>query len=135
MDNGIDHVEDGWDIRAMRGIGIGEVIIGNVLRLHTGSNRIEVHSPAELTMEREVVSAHASARINLGRLPLLLDQVVAQVHAADASSLHVRFANGWRLDVPVARGGALGWIVSLRGSRFISSLPGGGVRMPDRSPD
>ncbi|GHH69652.1 hypothetical protein GCM10018781_28470 [Kitasatospora indigofera] len=76
MDNGINRVGDGWDIHSMRGNSIGEVIIGNVLRLHTGSNRIEV-------------------------------------------------------DVPVSSD-AFGWVIGLRDSSFISSLPGGGVRMPDR---
>jgi hypothetical protein len=123
-------VADGWDIHSMRGIGIGEMIIGNVLRLHTGSNGIEVHSPAELTTNLEAVPVHASTRTNLDRLPQLLDQVVAEVHAADSGSLRVRFANGWRLDVPVSSD-AFGWIISLRGSYFISSLPGGGVRMPN----
>ncbi|MEV5388642.1 DUF6188 family protein [Streptomyces sp. NPDC052721] len=131
MDNGINRVEDGWDIRSMRGIGIGEMIIGSVLRLHTGSNRIEVHSPAELTTDHEVVPVHASARTNLDRLPQLLDQVVAEVHAADSGSLRVRFTHGWRLDVPFSSS-AFGWIIGLRGSYFISSLPGGGVSMPDR---
>ncbi|MFB7209544.1 DUF6188 family protein [Streptomyces sp. NPDC056255] len=131
MDNGINRVGDGWDIHSMRGIGIGEVIIGNVLRLHTGSSRIEVHSPAELTADHEAVPVHASTRTNLDRLPQLLDQVVAEVHAADSGSLRVRFANGWRLDVPVSSD-AFGWVIGLRGSSSISSLPGGGVRMPDR---
>ncbi|MFF7965506.1 DUF6188 family protein [Streptomyces sp. NPDC007903] len=131
MDNGINRVEDGWDIRSMRGIGIGEMIIGSGLQLHTGSNRIEVHSPAELTTDHEVVPVHASARINLDRLPQLLDQVVAEVHAADSGRLRVRFAHGWRLDVPVSSS-AFGWIIGLRGSYFISSLPGGGVSMPAR---
>ncbi|MEU7428722.1 DUF6188 family protein [Streptomyces sp. NPDC040750] len=110
---------------------MGEMIIGGVLRLHTGSNRIEVHSPAELTTNREVVPVHASARLNLDRLPQLLDQVVAGVHAADSGSLRVRFAGGWRLDVPVSSS-AFGWIVALQGSHFISSLPGGGVGIPGR---
>ncbi|SEL30367.1 DUF6188 family protein [Streptacidiphilus jiangxiensis] len=131
MEKGINRVEDGWDVRSMRGIGIGEVIIGSALRLHTGSNRIEVHSPAELTTESETLLVHASGRVNLDRLPQLLDQVVAEVHAADSGSLRVRFAHGWRLDVPVSPS-AFGWIIGLRGSYFISSLPGGGVKMPDR---
>ncbi|MFF4653546.1 DUF6188 family protein [Streptomyces sp. NPDC001380] len=131
MENGINRVEGGWDVRSMRGIGIGEVIIGSVLQLHTGSNRIEVHSPAELTTDSEALLVHASGRVTLDRLPQLLDQVVAEVHAADSGSLRVRFANGWRLDVPVSAS-ALGWIIGLRGSCFISSPPGGGVEMPDR---
>jgi hypothetical protein len=131
MDIGINRVEDGWDIRSMRGIGIGEMIIGNALRLHTGSNRIEVHGPAELMTDHEAIPVHASTRTNLDRLPQLLDQVVSEVHAADSGSLRVRFANGWRLDVPVSSD-AFGWVIGLRGSYFISSLPGGGVRMPDR---
>ncbi|WP_405771712.1 DUF6188 family protein [Actinacidiphila glaucinigra] len=131
MDNGIDRVEDGWDIRSMRGIGIGEVIIGDVLRLHTGANQVEVHSPAELATEHEAVPVHASTRTNLDRLPQLLDQVVAEVHAGDSGSLRVRFANGWCLEVP-ASSDAFGWVIGLRGSYFIRSLPGGGVRMPDR---
>lgn len=131
MENEINRVEDGWDVRSMRGIGISEVIIGGSLRLHTGSNRIEVPSPAELTTDSEALLVHASPRINLDRLPQLLDQVVAEVHAADSGSLRVRFANGWRLDVPVSPS-AFGWIIGLRGSYFISSRPGGGVKMPDR---
>ncbi|MFF9391884.1 DUF6188 family protein [Streptomyces griseoluteus] len=102
MDNGINRVDGGWDIRSMRGSGIGELIIGGHLRLHTGSSRIEVHSPAALTTNHEVVPVHASARLDLDRLPQLLDQVVAEVHAADSGSLRVRFAHGWRLDVPVS---------------------------------
>ncbi|WP_340559363.1 DUF6188 family protein [Streptomyces sp. GSL17-111] len=131
MENGINRLEDGWDIRSMRGIGIGEVIIGSVLRLHAGSNQVEVHSPAKLTTDSESLLFHASARINLDRLPQLIDQVVAEVHAADSGSLRVRFASGWRLNVPVSSS-AFGWIIGLRGSYFISSLPGGGVRMPNR---
>ncbi|MGW5047564.1 DUF6188 family protein [Streptomyces griseoluteus] len=131
MDNGIQRVDGGWDIRSMRGTGIGELIIGGHLRLHTGSSRIEVHSPAELTTNHEVVPVHASARLNLDRLPQLLDQVVAEVHAADSGSLRVRFAHGWRLDVPVSSS-VFGWIIALQGSYFIRSLPGGGVSMPGR---
>ncbi|MFD8261653.1 DUF6188 family protein [Streptomyces griseoluteus] len=131
MDNGINRVDGGWDIRSMRGSGIGEMVIGGHLRLHTGSNRIEVHGPAELTTHHEVVPVHASARLNLDRLPQLLDQVVAEVHAADSGSLRVRFAHGWRLDVPVSSS-AVGWIIALHGSCFIRSLPGGGVSMPGR---
>jgi Family of unknown function (DUF6188) len=132
MGNGIDRVEGGWDVRSMRGIGIGEMIIGKALRLHIGSDQIEVHSPAELMTDSEALLVHASARINLDRLPQLLDQVVAEVHVAGSGSLRVCFASGWRLDVPVSPS-AFGWIIGLRGSYFISSLPGGGVRMPDRS--
>ncbi|MGW7259970.1 DUF6188 family protein [Streptomyces sp. NPDC054834] len=132
MDNWINRVADGWDIRSMRGIGIGEMIIGRVLRLHAGSNQIEVHSPAELTANHEAVPVHASTRTNLDRLPQLLDQVVAEVHAADSGSLRVRFANRWRLDVPISSD-TFGWVIGLQGSYFISSLPGGGVRMPDRT--
>lgn len=132
MEYGINRVEDGWDIRSMRGVSIGEMVIGSELRLHAGSNRIEVHSPAELTTDHEAAPVHASARINLDRLPQLLDQVVAEVHAADSGSLRVRFANGWRLDVP-ASPGAFGWVIGLRGSCFIGSRPGGGVRMPGRT--
>jgi hypothetical protein len=131
VDNGINRVEGGWDIRSMCGIGIGEMIIGSVLQLHIGPNRIEVRSPAELTTDHEVVPVHASTRVNLDRLAQLLDQVVAEVHAADSGRLRVRFAHGWRLDVPVSSS-AFGWIIDLRGSYFISSVPGGGVRMPDR---
>ncbi|MFD7735516.1 DUF6188 family protein [Kitasatospora phosalacinea] len=131
MDNGINRVDDGWDIHTMRGIGVGEVSIGNVLRLHTGSNRIEVHGFAELATDREAVPVHASTRTNLDRLPQLLDQVVAEVHAADAGSLRVHFANGWRLNVPVSSG-TFGWVIGLRGDYSISSLPGGGVKMSDR---
>jgi hypothetical protein len=89
MDNGINRGDDGWDIRSMRGIGIGEVIIGNESRLHTGANRIEVHSPAELTTDHEAVPIHAATRTNLDRLPQLLDQVIAEVHAAESGSLRV----------------------------------------------
>ncbi|WP_202233273.1 DUF6188 family protein [Actinacidiphila reveromycinica] len=124
-------MEDGWDIRSMPGIGIGGVIIGRALRLDTGSNGIEVHSPAELTTDSEALLVRASARINLDRLPQLLDQPVAEVHAADSGSLRVRFANGWRLNVPVSPS-AFGWIGSARGSYFTSSRPGGGVKMRER---
>lgn len=130
MDDGINRGDGGWDIRLMRGIGIGEMLIGNELRLHTGANRIEVHSPGELTTDREVVSVHAATRRNLDRLPQLLDQVIAEVHAADSGSLRIHFANGWRLDVPVSSE-AFGWVIGLRGSYVIRSLPGGGVRMPE----
>nr|WSW67903.1 DUF6188 family protein [Streptomyces sp. NBC_00995] len=129
MDIGINRGDDGWGISSMRGIGIGEVLIGNALRLHAGANRIEVHSPAELKTDHEAVPVHAASRTNLDRLTQLLDQVIAEVHAADSGSLRVRFANGWRLDVPVSSD-AYGWIICLRGSYFIRSLPGGGVRMP-----
>lgn len=95
----------------MHEIGIGEVIIGSFLRLHTGSNRIEVQGPAELTTDSEALLVHASARINLDRLAQLLDQVVSEVHAADSGSPRVRFANGWRLEVPVSPS-TFGWIVS-----------------------
>ncbi|MFR9676312.1 DUF6188 family protein [Streptomyces sp. TR06-5] len=131
MENGIDRLEDGWDIRAMRGIGIDEVLIGRALRLHAGSSRIEVHGPAELKTGSEALPVHASARINLDRLPRLLDQVVAEVHAADSGTLGIRFAGGWRLDVPVSPR-AVGWIIGLRGTAFLASLPGGGVRTSDR---
>ncbi len=129
MDIGINRGNDGWDINSMRGIGIGEVLIGNALRLHSGTNCIEIHSPAELKTDHEAVPVHAASRTNLDRLTQLLDQVIAEVHAADSGSLRVRFANGWRLYVPVSSD-AFGWIIGLRGSYFIRSLPGGGVRMP-----
>ncbi|MFC9039987.1 DUF6188 family protein [[Kitasatospora] papulosa] len=129
MDIGINRGDDGWVISSMRGIGIGEVLIGNALRLHAGANRIEVHSPAELKTDHEAVPVHVASRTNLDRLTQLLDQVIAEVHAADSGSLRVRFANGWRLDVPVSSD-AYGWTICLRGSCSIRSLPGGGVRMP-----
>ncbi|MFE9241941.1 DUF6188 family protein [Streptomyces sp. NPDC007007] len=129
MDIGINRGDDGWDINSMRGIGIGEVRIGNALRLQTGTNCIEVHSPAELKTDHEAVPVHAASRTNLDRLTQLLDQVIAEAHAADSGSLRVRFANGWCLYVPVSSD-AYSWIIGLRGSYYIRSLPGGGVRMP-----
>ncbi|MFB8024962.1 DUF6188 family protein [Streptomyces sp. NPDC056465] len=129
MDIGINRAGDGWNISSMRGIGIGEVFIGNALRLHAGANRLEVHSPAELRTDHEAVPVHAASRTNLDRLTQLLDQVIAEVHAADSGSLRVRFANGWHLYVP-APSDAYGWIIGLRGSYFVRSVPGGGVRMP-----
>ncbi|MFJ2094463.1 DUF6188 family protein [Streptomyces sp. NPDC087901] len=133
MENGIERVQDGWDVRSMRGVGVGEVIIGSMLALHIGSNGIEVWGPAELTADGETFPVHAATRINLGRVPKLLDQVVAEVHAADSGVLRVRFAHGWRLDVPAAPRG-LGWFVALRGSCFLRSTPGGGVKFSDRVP-
>ncbi|GLW54847.1 DUF6188 family protein [Kitasatospora phosalacinea] len=131
MENGIDRTGEGWDVRSMRGVGIGELTVGNVLRLHVGSSRIEVGGPAELTTDHGAVPVHASTRTNLDRLPQLLDQVVSEVRAADSGSLRVRFANGWRLDVPVSSA-APGWVIGLRNGCFISALPGGGVRTSDR---
>ncbi|MFI0730835.1 DUF6188 family protein [Streptomyces sp. NPDC021225] len=131
MRNGIDRVEDGWDVRSIRGVGVGEVVVGSVMRLHIGSHGIEVHSPAELTAGGEAYAIHAAGRINLDKVTLLLDQVVAEVHVSDSGALKVRFAGGWRLDVPVVPEG-LGWIVALRGRHFISPVAGGGVRMSDR---
>ncbi|MFE1317337.1 DUF6188 family protein [Kitasatospora phosalacinea] len=131
MENEIDRADEGWDVRSMRGVGIGELVVGDALRLHAGSNRIEVHCPAELTTDHETVPVHAATRTNLDRLPQLLDQVLSEVRAADAGSLRVRFANGWRLDVPVSSG-AFGWVVGLRSGCSVSSLPGGGVRTTDR---
>ncbi|MFJ6711073.1 DUF6188 family protein [Streptomyces sp. NPDC091265] len=55
-------------------------------------------------------------------------QVVAEVHAGDSGVLRVRFASGWRLDVPVDLSGP-GWIVGLGGRCFLSSAAGGGVRI------
>jgi len=133
MHNGIDRVADGWSISSMRGTGIGEVVIGRALRLHVGAHGIELHRPAELTTDHGTVAVHASARTNLDHLPHLLDQVVAESRAADAGSLHLRFANGWRLDAPVSCD-ASGWIVALPGNRFIGSRPGGGLRLPPDLP-
>ncbi|WP_405406906.1 DUF6188 family protein [Streptomyces sp. NBC_01104] len=143
MENGIERVEDGWDVRPIRGVGVGEVTVGNTMRLHIGPHGIEVWSPAELTADGVTCSVHAYGRINPGRMPQLLDQVVAEVHAADSGVLRVRFANGWRLDVPVppeGPGGAgglngcgdAGWIVALRGRHFLRPTPGGGVRISGR---
>ncbi|MFJ4437010.1 DUF6188 family protein [Streptomyces sp. NPDC088923] len=129
MDNGIDRVDGGWDVRSMRGSGITEMIIGSVLRLHAGPDGIEVHCPAELTTSEGALAVHAATRTHLDRLPLLLGQVIAEVHAGDAGGLRVRFANEWRLDVPVSTGGP-GWLIHLRGRHFISSLPGGGLKLP-----
>ncbi|MEV7403405.1 DUF6188 family protein [Streptomyces sp. NPDC091267] len=55
-------------------------------------------------------------------------QVVAEVHAGDSGVLRVRFASGWRLDVPVDLSGP-GWTVGLGGRCFLSSAAGGGVRI------
>ncbi|WUD72180.1 DUF6188 family protein [Streptomyces sp. NBC_00510] len=131
MENGIDRLVDGWDVRAIRGVGVSEVTVGGTVQLHIGSNGIEVHSPAELTAGTETYPVHASARINLDRVTQLLDQVVAEVRADDSGALRVRFANGWQLNVPVASD-AFGWTVVLGGRHFISSVPGGGVRMSDQ---
>lgn len=109
----------------MRGVGVGEVIVGNTMRLHIGSNGIEVRGPAELTADGKTYLVDASARINLEWVPKLLDQVIAEVHAANSGVLTVRFASGWRLDVPVVPSGP-GGTVALRGRCFLSSVPGGG---------
>lgn len=130
MGNGIDRVENGWDVRSIRGVGVGEVVVGGMMRLHIGSHGIEVQGPAELTAGGETYRIHAAARINLDKATLLLDQVVAEVHVSDAGALKVRFAGGWQVDVPVVAEG-LGWTVSVRGRHFIMSVEGGGVRMSD----
>jgi len=114
----------------MRGIGVGEVIIGSLPRLNTGSNGIEVHGPMGLATGSGPVPVHACARIDLDRLPRLLDQVAAEVHAADSGSLRVCFATGRRRDVPVSPD-SLGWVVGLQGGRFITPMLGG-VKMADR---
>ncbi|KJY43413.1 hypothetical protein VR41_03305 [Streptomyces sp. NRRL B-1568] len=131
MANGIDRIEDGWDIRSMRGVGISEVIVGSMIRLHIGPDGIEIHSMAELMADGDTYPVHAASRINLGRAAQLLDQVVAEVHAADSGLLRVRFASGWHLSVPVTPD-AFGWFVAVRGQQFISSKPGGGVSISSR---
>ncbi|MBD0670920.1 DUF6188 family protein [Streptomyces sp. CBMA156] len=131
MENGIDRVEDGWDLRPMRGVGVGEVVLGSTVRLHIGPHGIEAHGPAELTAGTEAFPVHAAARLNLDRVTQLLDQVVAEVRADDAGTLNVRFANGWQLDVPAASDGP-GWTVALRGRHFLASAPGGGVRTSEQ---
>lgn len=131
MANGIDRVDGGWDVRSMRGAGVSEVTVGNMMRLHIGSDGIEVHSAAELMASGETDTVHAASRTNLGKATQLLDQVVAEVHAADSGVLRVRFANGWQLTVPVPPDG-VGWVVAVRGQYFIRSEPGGGVRAPDQ---
>ncbi|TVL91224.1 DUF6188 family protein [Streptomyces sp. SAJ15] len=131
MANGIERVEDGWDVRSMRGVGVSEVTVGSMMRLHVGSDGIEVHSPAELMAGGKPYHVHALSRINLGKVPQLLDQVVGAVHAADSGVLKVRFASGWQLTVPVVSD-AFGWSVAVRGRYFIRSEPGGGVRTSDR---
>ncbi|MFF1838608.1 DUF6188 family protein [Streptomyces sp. NPDC058231] len=132
MVDGIDRVADGWDVRSMRGVGVSEVAVGTVLRLHVGSDGIEVHSAAELTAGGgETYKVHALARINPGKATQLLDKVVTEVHVADSGVLRVRFAQGWQLIVPVATD-ALGWVVAVRGRYCLRSEPGGGVRTSDR---
>ncbi|WP_405804825.1 DUF6188 family protein [Streptomyces sp. NBC_01187] len=131
MASGIERVEDGWDVRSMRGVGISEVTVGTMIRLHIGPDGIEVHSPAELMADAESHQVHARPRINVGKVTQLLDQVVAEVHAADSGVLGVRFASGWQLTVPVASD-AFGWVVAVRGQYFIGSKPGGGVGFSDQ---
>lgn len=132
MANGIDRVADGWDVRSMRGVGVGEVTVGSTMRLHIGSDGIDVHSAAELTADGETHTVHAASRINPGAAVRLLDQVVAEVRAADSGVLSVWFANGWQMTVPVTRD-VFGWVVTVRGRYFIRSAPGGGcVTAPDR---
>ncbi|WP_435229469.1 DUF6188 family protein, partial [Streptomyces sp. Tue6028] len=131
MASGIDRVNGGWDVHSMRGAGVSEVAVGNVSRLHIGSDQIEVHSAAELMTRGQTDTVHAASRTNPGKTIQLLDQVVAEVHAADSGVLRVRFANGWQLTVPPPADG-VGWVVAVRGQYFIRSEPGGGVRAPDQ---
>ncbi|MFF3950218.1 hypothetical protein ACFYYN_36215 [Streptomyces sp. NPDC001902] len=92
MENGIDRLVDGWDVRAIRGVGVSEVTVGGTVRLHIGSNGIEVHSPAELTAGTETYPVHASARINLDRVVARLalravDEVLAVTPPALVASV------------------------------------------------
>ncbi|WP_392674626.1 DUF6188 family protein [Streptomyces sp. LN785] len=122
MVDGIDRVAGGWDVRSMRGVGVSEVAVGTVLRLHVGSDGIEVHSAAELTAGGETYKVHALARINPGKATQLLVKVVTEVHVADSGVLRVRFAQGCQLIVPVATD-ALGWVVAVRGRQCLRSEP------------
>ncbi|MFJ4188209.1 DUF6188 family protein [Kitasatospora sp. NPDC089509] len=126
MSEGIVRAEDGWRVPAFRGLGVGELVIDNRLRLRMGSNEIMLCAWAELVADERAYGLSAWPQTNLGKATELLRQAVAEVSVSDQGVLRVLFAGGWRLMVP-ASDERSAWTVAVRGSGFLAAKPGGGV--------
>ncbi|MEU6236218.1 DUF6188 family protein [Kitasatospora sp. NPDC047058] len=134
MSQGIVRVEDGWRVPAFRGLGVGELVIDDRLRLRIGSNEIMLCSWAELVADERAYGLSAWPQTNLGKATELLRQVVAEVRVSDQGVLRVLFAGGWRLMVPTSDERSA-WTVAVRGSGFLTARPGGEVAVSGSSSD
>ncbi|MEV7780908.1 DUF6188 family protein [Kitasatospora sp. NPDC088351] len=132
MSQGIVRVDDGWRVPAVRGLGVGELVIDDRLRLRIGSNEIMLCSWAELVADERAYGLAAWPQTNLGKATELLRQVVAEVNVSDQGILRVLFAGGWRLLVP-ANDERSAWTVAVHGHGFLTAKPGGGVAVSGSS--
>ncbi|MFI8461681.1 DUF6188 family protein [Kitasatospora sp. NPDC085464] len=132
MTQGIARVEDGWRVPTFRGLGVGELVIDDRLRLRIGSNEIMLCSWAELVADERAYGLSAWPQTNLGKATELLRQAVAEVSVSDQGVLRVLFAGGWRLTAP-ANDERSAWTVTLGGRGFLTAKPGGGVTVSDSS--
>lgn len=105
----VERVEDGWHVPALRGSGVGEIVLRpGALSLHLGPHGIELMSQADLTTDRGSYWVNAEPQNNLAVFMGLMHQAVADLHVSDAGRLVVDFAGGWRLSVSRIDGRA-GW--------------------------
>ncbi|WP_147437672.1 DUF6188 family protein [Streptomyces radicis] len=119
---------NGWHITALNGVGVGQLVLDDRIRLRVGSHEIELRPPGAELVEGAVEGAGegAAVAVELGMAPGLLRRVVAGVRVLDEGVLRVGFADGARLAAPSAAE-RVAWSLAVRGTAFFAPRPGGGL--------
>ncbi|MEV0192211.1 hypothetical protein AB0I39_27215 [Kitasatospora purpeofusca] len=85
-------VDDGWQVPAFHGLGVGELVIDEKLRFRIGPHKIMLRSCAELIADERTYGLAASPQTNIRKAPELLRQAVAEVERRRAFPFfHRRF--------------------------------------------